>query len=122
MADNIGPDASFTFADGPGQPVPLPMAVQGGAAYQWALSGAARVGVSLESRMTRGRAAVTMLGGELTHPTGAALRLGVRLNDDASRFSAGAGYAMSALRLDYAFVADRLDLGDSHRMSFTAGF
>jgi hypothetical protein len=122
MVDNVGPDASYSFSDGPGQPVPLPMAVQAGAAYQWALGGAAQLGASLEARLTRGRAGVAMLGGELTHPTGAALRLGLRVNDDASRFSAGAGYRMSALRLDYAFVADRLDIGDSHRVSFTASF
>ena len=122
MVDNIGPDARYTFADGPGEPVPLPMALQAGGAYHWSLAGATRVGASLETRMTRGRPGVAMLGGELTHPTGAALRLGVRVNDDASRFSAGAGYALAALRLDYAFVADRLDIGDSHRVSFTASF
>lgn len=122
MVDNIGPDANFTFADGPGQPIPLPMALQAGASYRWALAGAAQLGASLETRVTRGRAAVEMLGGELTHPSGAALRLGLRVNDDASRLSAGAGYTMTSLRLDYAFVADRLDLGDSHRVSFTASF
>jgi uncharacterized protein UPF0164 len=122
MLDNIGPDANFTFADGPGQAVPLPMAMQVGAAYRWALSGAAHLGTSVEARVTRGRAAVAMLGGELTHPNGASLRLGLRVNDDASRLSAGAGYAMTSLRLDYAFVADRLDIGDSHRISFTASF
>jgi hypothetical protein len=39
-----------------------------------------------------------MLGGELTHPTGAALRFGLRLNDEASTFSAGAGYASLTAR------------------------
>lgn len=122
MADNVGPAANFTFADGPGQPVRLPMSVQAGAAYRWGLAGASSLGASLETRLTRGRAAVAMLAGELGHPSGAALRLGVRANDDASRFSAGVGYAMTSLRLDYAFVSGRLDLGDSHRVSFTAGF
>jgi hypothetical protein len=122
MVDNIGPDANFTFADGPGQPVPLPMTLQAGAAYRWGLAGAAQLAASLETRVTRGRASVAMLGGELAHPTGAALRLGLRVNDDSSRLSAGVGYTMTSLRLDYAFVANRLDLGDSHRVSFTAGF
>jgi len=122
MVDNIGPDANFTFADGPGQPVPLPMAMQAGAAYRWALPGAVQIGASAETRLTRGRAGVAMLGGELSHPNGAALRLGLRVNDDATRMSAGAGYAMTSLRLDYAFVADRIDIGDSHRVSFTASF
>ncbi|MGH7730712.1 MAG: PorV/PorQ family protein [Candidatus Eiseniibacteriota bacterium] len=122
MVDNVGPDANFTFADGPGQPVPLPMAVQAGAACRWTLPGAARLGASLEARVARGRAGVAMLGGELSHANGAALRLGLRVNDDVSRLSAGAGYAMTSLRLDYAFVPDRLDIGDSHRVSFTASF
>lgn len=122
MVENLGPDARYTFADGPGQPLPLPAAVQGGVAWETALRGGARLTAGLETRLTRGRDAVAMLAGELTHAGGAALRAGVRVNDDVSRFSAGAGYAMSALRLDYAFVAARLDLTDSHRVSFTAAF
>jgi hypothetical protein len=122
MVDNVGPAARFTFADGPGQPVPVPMAMQAGAACHWTVAGATQLGASLEGRMTRGRAGVAMLGGELRHATGAALRFGLRVNDDATRLSAGAGYAMTSLRLDYAFVADRLDIGDSHRVSFTASF
>jgi hypothetical protein len=75
---------------------------------------------ALEARIARGRDAVAMTGAELAHPSGAALRFGLRLNDDASTFSAGAGYAWGALRLDYAFVPYRLDLGDTHRVSFAA--
>jgi hypothetical protein len=122
MADHLGPDANFTFADGPGQPIPMPMAFQGGASYRFALGGTASLAAALEGRMVRGRPTVGMLGGELTHRSGAALRIGTRMNDDASRFSAGAGYTMGSLRLDYAFVADDQDIGDSHRFSFTAHF
>lgn len=120
--DHLGPDATYTFEDGPGQPLPLPAALQGGASYRWGLGGAMRLDAGLETRLTRGRPVVAAIGGELTHPTGAALRLGIRLNDDASSFSVGAGYAMTALRLDYAFVPYRRELGDTHRVSFTAGF
>jgi hypothetical protein len=80
------------------------------------------LGAGLETRLARGRPMVAMIGGELTHPTGAALRLGARINDDGSSFSMGAGYALAALTLDYAFVPNRLDLGDTHRASFTARF
>ncbi len=120
--DHLGPDAHYSFADGPGQPVPLPTALQTGVAYRWGLGGAMKLGTSLEARLARGRPTVAMLAGELTHPTGAALRIGVRANDDASSLSMGAGYAMSALRLDYAFVPYRFDLGESHRVSLTARF
>jgi hypothetical protein len=120
--DHLGPAASYTFEDGPGQPMPLPTAVQAGASYRWGLRGALRLGTGIETRIARGRPTVAAIGGELTHPSGAALRLGVRINDDTSSFSMGAGYALTALRLDYAFVPYRLDLGDSHRVSFTARF
>jgi hypothetical protein len=69
-----------------------------------------------------GRSGIVMLGGELAHPSGAALRLGYRLNDDATGFSAGAGYVLRRVRIDYAFVPFRLDLGDTHRIAFTARF
>jgi hypothetical protein len=120
--DHLGPDATYTFDDGPGQPLPLPTALQAGASYHWGLGGAMSLGTGIETRMTRGRSMVALMGGELTHPTGAALRIGVRINDDASSLSMGAGYALAALRLDYAFVPYRLDLGDTHRVSFTARF
>lgn len=119
--DHLGPAAHYRFDDGPGQPLRLPASLQAGASYRWAVGGMS-LGTGLESRMTRGRPMVAAIGGELTHPTGAALRLGVRINDDTSSLSAGAGYALTALRLDYAFVPYRLDLGDSHRVSFTARF
>jgi hypothetical protein len=76
----------------------------------------------LEARASRGRAMVSMMGAELSHPSGAALRLGVRVNDSASNVSMGAGYGRGGLHLDYAFVPYRLDLGDAHRVSFTARF
>ncbi|MEK7331051.1 MAG: PorV/PorQ family protein [Candidatus Eisenbacteria bacterium] len=120
--DHLGPDANYTFEDGPGQPLRLPAALQAGASYRRGLGGAMSLGAGLETRLTRGRPMVAAIGGELTHPTGAALRLGVRINDDTSSFSMGAGYALATLRLDYAFVPYRLDLGDTQRVSFTARF
>ena len=78
-------------------------------------------GHGLETRLAKA-AGIASIGGELSHPTGAALRVGGRINDDATMFSMGAGYALSAIQLDYAFVPYRLDLGDSHRISFTAQF
>lgn len=122
MADHLGPDANFTFEDGPGQAIPMPLAFQGGASYRFALSGAASLAAALEGRMVRGRPTVGMVGGELSHRSGAALRVGLRSDEDASWFSAGAGYAMRSLRLDYAYVGDPQEIGDSHRFSFTAHF
>jgi hypothetical protein len=44
------------------------------------------------------------------------------VNDDASSYSLGVGYDLRVLRVDYAFVPMRFDLGDTHRVSFTAQF
>ncbi|HYM79794.1 MAG TPA: PorV/PorQ family protein [Candidatus Limnocylindria bacterium] len=119
---NWGADAEYLIDGVPGAPVPLPTAVQTGVSYGLDLGGQLGARAALETRLTRGRNAVGMLGAELSHPLGAAVRLGMRANDDASSLSVGAGYALSALRIDYAFVPYRLDLGDTHRLSFAAQF
>jgi hypothetical protein len=63
-----------------------------------------------------------MLGGEVASPVGAALRGGVRVNDENASFGVGAGYTAKALRFDYAFVPSSIDLGDTHRFSFATRF
>jgi len=63
-----------------------------------------------------------MIGLEVGHASGAALRAGFRVNDEATDFSVGAGYATGGLRFDYAFVPYKLELGETHRLSLTAQF
>jgi hypothetical protein len=121
-AHNLGPDAHYRFDGIEGAAVPLPYALQGGASYRWDVGSTLGVRAALETRMTRGRSAIGMLGAELSQTMGAAVRMGMRANDDASSFSLGAGYGFQALRIDYAFVPYRLDLGDTHRLSFAAQF
>ncbi len=118
---NLGPVAAYTFDGERGQPVPLPMAVQGGLSYGWT-AGGLNLRSALETRVTRGRAGIGMIGAELAHTSGAALRAGFRVNDQASNFSVGAGYATEGLHLDYAFVPYRLELGETHRVSLSAQF
>jgi len=125
---NLGPAAQFDLDGGPGAPVALPAAVQAGGSWQRGLGSGARLSAALEARLTRGRSGTGMVGAELATVGGAmgagsaALRGGLRLNDDASSWSLGAGYGLRGLRVDYAFVPMRLDLGDTHRISFTAQF
>jgi len=127
-AHNLGPAARFDLEGGPGEPVMLPTAVQAGGSWQRRLGRGAHLCAALEGRFTRGRSGIGMLGAEFATVGGtggvgaAALRAGLRVNDDASTFSLGAGYALRGLRVDYAFVPLRLDLGDTHRISFTAQF
>src|SRR5262245_9967067 len=118
---DLGPAGAFDLESGRGQPVPLPSAVQGGASYSLA-TGAFETRAALEARLTRGRVGVGMLGAELEHSSGAALRAGLRINDEATDFSVGVGYATSKLRVDYAFVPYRMDLGDTQRFSLSAQF
>jgi hypothetical protein len=120
---NLGPSAHYKLDDGlPGEAVPLPAAVQAGASYAVAVGSGFDLRGSLETRLSRGRNAVAMVGAELGHVTGAAVRVGYRANDDATRMGFGVGYAFTALRLDYAYVPGLLDLGDTHRFSFAAAF
>ena len=125
-AHNLGPATHFDIEGAPGSDVALPAAVQAGGSYERALPRGATLRGALEGRFTRGRSGVGMLGLEVATATGpagsGALRAGYRFNDDATGFSVGAGYSFQALRLDYAFVPLRLDLGDTHRISFTAQF
>jgi hypothetical protein len=118
---NLGPAGAFSFDGVRGRPVPLPAAAQVGASYSLNAGGLELRG-ALEGRMTRGRNGVAMLGAELLHGTGAALRTGLRLNDEATAFSVGAGYATPVMHLDYAYVPYRLELGDTHRVSISAQF
>jgi hypothetical protein len=119
---NLGPAAAYEIDGERGAPVSLPAGVHGGVSYAIPLRGGYGVRAALESRMTRGRSGVGMLGGEVTAGMGAALRLGYRLDGDASTFGVGAGYVTGALRFDYAYVPAALDLGDTHRLSFSARF
>ncbi|MBI1799910.1 MAG: hypothetical protein HYR73_09540, partial [Candidatus Eisenbacteria bacterium] len=62
------------------------------------------------------------LGLELAHPSGIALRGGWRTGDTESSWALGAGWAVKRVKLDYAFVPFRSDLGDTHRFSIGAQF
>lgn len=119
---NVGPAARYTIEGTRGEPVGLPSALQGGLSYGRAFGDRMTVRGALESRFTTGRSGIGLAGLEVRDLTGASLRAGLRVNDDASNFSVGAGFARTALELDYAFVPFRLDLGDTHRFAFTARF
>ncbi len=121
QADHLGPSTHYMIDGVQGSDVALPAAVQGGGSYAWPLGGMQLVG-ALEGRFTHGRSGIAMLGAELASPVGAALRAGFRANDDAQNVSLGVGYAHESLRLDYAWVPFRYELGDTHRVAFTAQF
>jgi hypothetical protein len=120
--EHLGPAANYTIDDSEGEPVELPTAVQAGASWRRRASERFISTGALEGRFTRGRQGVGILALELEHTAGAALRAGYRANDDATSFSMGAGWKVGELRLDYAWVPFRLDLGDTHRFSFTGRF
>jgi len=120
--EHLGPAARYRIGGERGQPVPLPMAGQAGVSYGFGSPMAVGGHVALEARLTRGESGVAMVGGEITHPVGAALRLGVRAGDRIAPVSYGVGWKLPTVRLDYAFVPYKLDLGDTHRLSFVAQF
>jgi hypothetical protein len=123
VADQLGPPGHYLLDGVRGEPVPLPASLQGGASYGLPVGSGLTLRGALESRLTRGRSGVAMLGAELAQGvSGAAVRVGARVNDDQSSMAFGAGYAFPSLRVDYAFVPFRLDLGDTHRLSLGAQF
>jgi hypothetical protein len=121
-ADHLGPATRYVIDGIEGGDVALPAAVQGGASYGWTLGQGVGLRGALEARFTRGRSGVATAGAELSGPAGAALRAGFRANDDAQNLSVGAGWGREGLSLDYAWVPYRYELGDTHRVAFTAQF
>ena len=77
---------------------------------------------AVEGRATRGRSVLGLLGAEVADASGAAVRMGLRLNDTTTGVTFGAGYALPGVSFDYAFVPLRYDMGDTHRFGFTAHF
>ena len=127
-AHNLGKAARYGLDGVPGAPMALPAALQAGGSWQGSLARGAVLRTALEGRFTRGRNGIGMVGVEVATVGGAngvgavALRGGLRVNDDASSYSLGVGYTLAGLRVDYAFVPMRLDLGDTQRIAFTAQF
>jgi len=126
-SQNLGPAGHFTIDGSDGDPVGLPIAVQGGASYTRGLGARMHVAGALETRAVRGAPIygwrmLGLAGVELADASGAALRLGLRANDTSTAMSFGAGYAMQKFSLDYAFVPLKDDLGDTHRFGFSARF
>jgi hypothetical protein len=119
---HLGPAAYYTVDGQRGEPVALPAALQAGASWTRALGRGVGLTSALDARATRGRQAVASLGGELATDVGASLRMGLRQGDDLSNFSAGVGWKRGTFRADYAWVPSKLDLGDTHRFSFSAQF
>lgn len=119
---NVGPSAHYSFEGTPGAPVSLPAAFDAGVSYERAAEG--RVGgvLAMSARAVRGRQGVFAVGGELTAPVGASLRFGLRAGDDVASWSAGAGWRVGVMRVDYAFVPSKLDLDDTHRFTLGARF
>lgn len=119
---NIGPSASYTIDGVEGEPVRLPAALQTGVSYSAPIGARMHVSGALEGRAVSGRSVLGLAGAELGDASGAALRMGFRVNDTATTVSFGAGYALPGFAFDYAFVPLRYDLGDTHRFGFTAHF
>jgi len=120
-AHNLGPAAHYTLEGDRGDPVALPAAVQAGASCGIPVGGLSLRG-GLEGRFASGRNGIGIAAAELGGLAGASLRGGFRVNDSASEFSLGVGYALPGLQLDYAWVPSLLDLEDTHRVSFRAEF
>ena len=120
-AHDLGPSGHFTIDGTPGGAVALPSALRLGVSLARP-AGSLTARGALETSMISGQAGIVMLGGELAHTSGFALRGGMRWGDTESSYSLGAGWSLKALRIDYAFVPFSDDLGDTHRFSLATQF
>ncbi len=122
VAQHLGPAANYVIDGQRGGDMALPMAVQSGVSWNRAAGHGLDYGLALDTRFARGRQGILAAGGELRSTTGAALRLGWRVNDDIANVSAGLGWRIGRANVDYAWVPSKLDLEDTHRFSFGAQF
>lgn len=122
VAQHVGPAANYVIDGQRGGDMALPMAVQSGVSWNRAAGHGLDCGLALDTRFARGRQGILAAGGELRSTTGAALRLGWRVNDDIANVSAGLGMRIGRARVDYAWVPSKLDLEDTHRFTFGAQF
>lgn len=122
VAHHLGPAANYVIDGQRGGDVALPTAVQSGVSWNRPAGHGLDYGLALDTRFARGRQGVVAAGGELRSTTGAALRLGWRVNDDIADMSAGLGWRIGRASVDYAWVPSKLDLEDTHRFSFGAQF
>jgi hypothetical protein len=118
---DLGPSTHFTIDGTAGNAVALPTAMRLGASWTHGLAGLGTC-VALETSATSGQAGITSLGAEITHSSGLAIRGGLRMGDTESGWALGAGWAVRGLKLDYAFVPFKNDLGDTQRFSIGAQF
>lgn len=118
---DLGPSGHFTVDGTSGQAVALPAALRLGASFT-RLAGTVKARGALETSMISGQSGIVMLGAELAHNSGFALRGGLRWGDTESSYALGAGWSVKALRLDYAFVPFKDELGDTHRFTLATQF
>ena len=118
---DFGPSARFMIDGTKGDPVSLPRALRLGGSWTHGF-GALDVRGALEGSTTAGQGMITAFGAELAHRSGFALRGGLRSGDTESAVSFGAGWAAHGMKLDYAFVPFRSNLGDTQRFSVAAQF
>jgi hypothetical protein len=96
----------------------LPTTLRGGAAYEHTLSKYGAVMVTAEAEGVKDNTPQFKGGLEYRAPGYVALRAGYVAGLDAQDISLGVGFFISHIRLDYAFIPFRENLGEGHRFSF----
>jgi hypothetical protein len=97
----------------------LPMTLRGGAAYERNLSKVGTLLVTADAQAVKDHTPQFRGGVEFRAPGFVALRAGYVSGLAAQDLSLGLGLFYKRIRLDYAFIPYREDLGDGHRFSLT---
>jgi hypothetical protein len=97
----------------------LPATVRGGAAWEHSLSKLGAILVTADAQAVRDNKPQFKGGVEYRAPGYVALRAGYGSGLESQNVSFGLGLFYKAVRLDYAFIPYRDDLGEGHRFSIT---
>jgi hypothetical protein len=97
----------------------LPATVRGGAAYDYVLPKIGSLLITADAQAVRDNKPQFKGGLEYRAPGFVALRAGYVSGLDAQNVSLGVGLFYRMIRLDYAFIPYKEDLGEGHRFSLT---
>ena len=98
--------------------VTLPTTVRGGATYERIITGVGTVLVTAEGAGVKDNTPLYRGGVEFRAPQFVALRAGYTEGLEAQGMSFGFGLFHRGLRIDYAFIPYKEELGEGHRFSF----
>jgi hypothetical protein len=111
--NHLGRVSEFVAED-----VTLPTTIRGGATYEHPIMGSGALLITAEGAGVRDNTPIYRTGVEFRAPQFVALRAGYTEGLEAQGMSFGFGLFHRGVRVDYAFIPYKEELGEGHRFSF----